>query len=101
MSQPRGERFSDVQVRNRSTGAWSAVNPAHCYTVVTNDFIASRRDGCTTFGTVFAAGNHVNNHRLYTRTFVDHVLPLGSVRRPAAADCSHQAVTKTAGFVLP
>lgn len=101
MSQPRGQRFSNVQVRNRSTGAWSAIDPARTYTVATNDFIASGRDGYTTFGTVFATGNVVNNYLLYTQTFVDHVLSLGSVGRPAAADYSHQAVTTAAGVVLP
>lgn len=101
MSQPRGQRFSNVQVRNRSSGAWSAIDPTRSYTVATNDFIASGRDGYTTFGTVFATGNVVNNYLLYTQTFVDHVLALGHVGRPAAADYSHQSVTTAAGAVLP
>ncbi len=101
MSQPRGARFSNVQVRERSTGAWRAIDPARAYTVATNDFIASGKDGYTTFGTVYATGNYVNNYLLYTQTFVDHVRSLGNVARPMAGEYSHQAVTTAAGVVLP
>jgi 5'-nucleotidase / UDP-sugar diphosphatase len=101
MSQPRGARFANVQVRNRTTGAWAPIEPMRLYTVVTNDFIASGRDGYATFGAVFATGAYVNNYLLYTQTFVDHVRVLGTVARPAAANYSHQAVTTAAGVRLP
>lgn len=101
MSQPRGQPFTGVQVRDRSTGTWSAIDPARTYTVATNDFIASGQDGYTTFGQVFDAGNVVNNYLLYTQTFVDYVRAQGSVGRPAAADYSHQQVITKAGAALP
>ena len=101
MSQPRGSRFSNVQVRNRSTGVWSPIEPMRLYTVVTNDFIASGRDGYATFGAVFATGAYVNNYLLYTQTFVDHVRRLGTVARPAAADYAHQSVVTASGQRLP
>jgi 5'-nucleotidase/UDP-sugar diphosphatase len=101
MSQPRGARFSNVQARDRSTGSWAAIDPARTYTVVTNDFIASGRDGYTTFGTVFATGNYVNNYLLYTQTFVDHVRRLGTVSRPQPGDYSHQSVITSTGMALP
>ena len=101
MSQPRGARFSQVQVRDRTTGNWAAIDLARTYTVVTNDFIASGRDGYTTFGTVYATGNFVNNYLLYTQTFVDYVKAKTTVGRPAAADYSHQQVITRNGTVLP
>lgn len=101
MSQAKGSRFSNVQVRHRATGVWSAIEPARTYTVATNDFIASGKDGYTTFGTVYATGNVVNNYLLYTQTFVDYVLAQGSLSRPAAANYSHQKVTTASGTVLP
>lgn len=101
MSKAKGSRFSNVQVRNRATGVWSAIEPARTYTVATNDFIASGKDGYTTFGTVFATGNVVNNYLLYTQTFVDYVLAQGSISRPAAANYSHQKVITASGTVLP
>ena len=101
MSPPRGARFSNVQVRNRVTGAWGLIEPMRNYTVVTNDFIASGRDGYTTFGSVFQTGNYVNNYLLYTQTFVDYVIARGTVNRPAAADYSHQSVITASGLTLP
>ncbi|MDP1895118.1 MAG: 5'-nucleotidase C-terminal domain-containing protein [Hydrogenophaga sp.] len=101
MSKAKGSRFSNVQVRNRATGVWSAIEPARTYTVATNDFIASGKDGYTTFGTVYATGNYVNNYLLYTQTFVDYVLAQGSISRPAAANYAHQKVTTVGGTVLP
>lgn len=101
MSQPRGSRFTNVQVRNRTTGVWGPIEPMRLYTVVTNDFIASGRDGYSTFGAVFATGAYVNNYLLYTQTFVDHVRTLGTVARPAAANYSHQSVITATGLRLP
>jgi 5'-nucleotidase len=101
MSKAKGSRFSNVQVRNRATGVWSAIEPARTYTVATNDFIASGKDGYTTFGTVYATGNYVNNYLLYTQTFVDYVLAQGNISRPAAANYAHQKVTTVGGTVLP
>ena len=101
MSQARGQRFTQVQVRDRSTGNWAAIDLERTYTVVTNDFIASGRDGYTTFGSVYATGNYVNNYLLYTQTFVDYVKARNTVGRPAAADYSHQQVTTRDGTLLP
>jgi 5'-nucleotidase/UDP-sugar diphosphatase len=101
MSQPRGARFSKVQVRHRSTGLWSPIETARTYTVATNDFIASGKDGYTTFGTVFATGKAVNSYMLYTQTLVDHVRARGTISRPAAGDYAHQSVITAAGVTLP
>ncbi len=101
LSQPKGSRFSQVEVKNRSTGAWSAIDPARSYVLVTNDFVASGKDGYATFAPIYAAGKFVNTYLLYTQTFADHVTALGTVARPAAADYSHQKVTTKAGVVLP
>lgn len=101
LSKPKGQRFSNLQVRSRTAGTWSALEPARTYTVATNDFIASGKDGYTTFGTVFAAGNYVNNYLLYSQTFVDYVKVRSTIRRPSAADYSHQSVRTAAGVTLP
>ncbi|MET3603896.1 5'-nucleotidase [Sphaerotilus sulfidivorans] len=101
LSQPKGRRFSQVEVKNRSTGLWSAIDPARSYVLVTNDFVASGKDGYATFAPIYAAGKFVNTYLLYTQTFADHVTALGTVARPAAADYAHQKVTTKAGVVLP
>lgn len=101
MSRARGSRFSNVQVKNRDTGAWAPIDPAATYVLATNDFIASGRDGYTTLGTVFKAGRVVNTFLLYTQTFVDWVVQRGTVARPLRAEYSHQAVVTAAGAALP
>jgi 5'-nucleotidase len=101
MSRARGQRFSNVQVRSKSTATWSNIELAKTYVLVTNDFIAEGKDGYTTLGTVFKAGRSVNTYLLYTQSFVDYVLVKGSISRPARGDYSHQAVITSAGIVLP
>lgn len=100
LSKPRGQRFANVQVRDRKTGTWSAIDPARTYTLVTNDFLASGKEGYATLGAIYATGNFVNTYLLYTQTFVDYVQAKGSVARPASEDYSHQKVTTADGRTL-
>ena len=101
MSKPKGQRFANVQVRNKTTGAWTAIDLAKTYVLVTNDFIASGKDGYTALGTAYNAGRYVNTYLLYTQSFVDYVLAKGTLARPARADYSHQRVVTAAGVALP
>lgn len=101
MSKPKGQRFTNVQVRHKTTGAWSALNPTQTYVLATNDFIASGKDGYTALGTAYNAGRYVNTYLLYTQSFVDYVLAKGSIDRPARADYSHQTVVTASGQTLP
>lgn len=101
LSQPKGSRLSNVQVKDRSTGAWSALVPSQTYVLATNDFVAAGKDGYTTLGTVSASGRMVNTYLLYTQTFADWVTASGSIARPARADYSHQRVVTAAGVTLP
>ena len=68
-----GSRVSNVEINPRVAGAWAAIDLAATYTVVTNDFIASGRDGYTTFGDVFNAGNVVDTFTEYAQGFIDYV----------------------------
>ncbi len=100
LSRPRGQRFANVQVRDRATGAWAAIDPARIYTLVTNDFLASGKEGHATLGAIHASGNFVNTYLLYSQTFVDYVQAKGAVARPAAGDYSHQRVMTREGKAL-
>jgi 5'-nucleotidase len=101
MRQPRGQRFSNVQVRNKATGTWSALDPARTYVLVTNDFVATGKDGFATLGPIYAAGRHVNTYLHYTQTFVDYLHANGPLARPARAEYAHQKVITRAGVSLP
>lgn len=104
MSQAKGSRFSNLEVRDRQTGTWSNLSLVKVYTVATNDFIASGKDGYTTFGPIYASGNYVNNYLLYTQTFVDYVqakTALGqAISRPVRSEYSHKSVITKAGTAL-
>lgn len=101
MSKPKGSRFTNVQVRDRATGAWSPIDPARTYVMVTNDFIAEGRDGYAMLGQVYAAGRYVNTYLLYTQSFADYVQRVGTVARPPRGDYAHQTVITAAGTPLP
>lgn len=101
MSKAKGQRLSQVQVRNKTTGAWTAIDATKTYVLVTNDFIASGKDGYTALGTVYKAGRYVNTYLLYTQSFVDYVLAKGSIAKPARTEYSNQKVITTAGVTLP
>jgi 5'-nucleotidase len=101
MSKAKGQRFTNVQVRDRVTGVWVALDLTKTYVLVTNDFMAAGKDGYTTLGVAYNASRYVNTYLLYTQSFVDYVLAKGSIARPARADYSHQRVVTAAGAVLP
>lgn len=72
-SKAKGMRISKVEINSRVAGQWAAIDPAATYKVVTNNFIASGRDGYTTFGEVFNAGNYVDTYTEYAQGFVSYV----------------------------
>jgi len=100
LSKAKGQRISAVEVKNRSTGVWSAINLTQTYTLVTNDFIASGRDGYAALGEQFNAGNVVNTFLLYTDSFINYVRQKQSIGRPARADYSHKVVISATGQTL-
>ena len=99
LSQPKGTRFSNVEVKNGS-GSWVAIEPATTYVMVTNDFIAEGRDGYTTLGEVTDDGRTTNTFLLYTQSLVDYLLKTGMVSPPLRADYSHQQVINASGSTL-
>ena len=101
MSQAKGARFTQIEVKDRATGHWSPIDPARTYIVATNDFIAKGQDGYATFKPIYDSGNYVNNYLLYTQTFVDYIRAQGTVSRPAAGEYSHQSVITKDGTKLP
>ncbi len=101
MSKPMGQRFSNLQVRDRTSGQYRPLDPAARYIVVTNDFIASGKDGYTTLGKVHQEGRFVNTYLLYTQSFADYLTARQQVQRPARGDYSHQQVVTASGQTLP
>ncbi|MEC7119886.1 MAG: 5'-nucleotidase C-terminal domain-containing protein [Pseudomonadota bacterium] len=100
LRQPKGKRISNVEVKDRNSGVWSPISLTQTYTLVTNDFIASGRDGYTTLGEAYSAGNFVDTFLLYTDSFIDYVKQKGSISRLPRSDYSHKTVISADGTVL-
>jgi len=75
-SAAQGSRVSAVQINSRIAGLWTDIDLNATYTVVTNDFIASGRDGYDTFGTVYNAGHFTDTYTEYAQGFVDYMKQL-------------------------
>ncbi len=111
LSKPFGGRFSNIEVKNQSSGLWHPLNPDETYSLVITDYLAqgfenyktfgnackeTRANRCVTVGAVFAEQSVINYiSALPGSTPADKVLS-----RPACEDYSHQYVTTTEGIVL-
>lgn len=100
MSQPKGSRTSNLEVRSRSNGQWAAIDASRSYVVVTNDFIASGQDGYGTFGALFKSGQYVNTYLLYSQTFIDYIKAQGTIGRVPRSEYSHKSVITKGGTRL-
>jgi 5'-nucleotidase/UDP-sugar diphosphatase len=100
MSQAKGSRITNLEVRNRATGTYSTISPSSSYVIVTNDFIASGKDGYTTFGTIYNSGAYVNTYLLYSQTFIDYLKSRPSISAVNRSDYSHKTVVTRTGTTL-
>lgn len=74
MTRPPNRRVRDLQIRERDNGAWSDISDNTLYTVVTIDYLASGKDGYTTFKTVQDEhGKGTDTFLEYAMEFVDYV----------------------------
>jgi 5'-nucleotidase / UDP-sugar diphosphatase len=89
-----GSRFSDIEVRDETTGDWNPIDPERIYVVVTNDFLAGGRDGWTTFGEVSDRGDVTNTFVNYAQGLYDYLVALdetdGAITVPPPTDFSTQ-----------
>lgn len=73
LSQPAGKRITAIEVRLKKDDHWHPLELQKTYVVVTNDFIASGKDGYHTFAKVSADGRAVDTYIDNARAFVDFV----------------------------
>ena len=72
-----GSRFSNLEVKDRTTGTWSAIDNDKMYVVVTNSYTAGGKDGYLTFGTVQEErGPGVDTYLDYAMSFAQYVQAL-------------------------
>jgi len=92
--QPKGQRFSAFEFRDKGESAWSPLDPKRMYKVVTNSFIAAGRDGYTTFKTVAQDGRILDTYLDYAQSFADYVKEKVSVGKLPAGDYSTQSFVR-------
>lgn len=112
LTQPRGQRLSDVQVKDPTTGVWTPLDPARSYMGILTDYLTQGFEGydtfkrvcndgtgrCMTAGSVFSDQSLIN----YFRQISDQPAPNNVVTRPACTDYSHQQVrTRDARVLTP
>ncbi len=93
-SAQKGSRFSNVEFRGQSDSAWTALDKARSYKVVTNDYISGGRDGYLTFKDVVKDGRAVDTFLDYAQSFVDYVKKQGKIGKLPASDYSTKSFTR-------
>jgi 5'-nucleotidase len=73
ISRPRGSRFGNIEVKDRVTGQWGALDLTKRYIVVTNSFLAGGGDGYLTFKTARDQGRVTDTFINYAQGFIDYV----------------------------
>lgn len=70
----KNSRVMNLEIKDRTTGTWSMMNHNKMYTIVTNSYIASGKDGYATFKTVQdERGKGVDTFLDYALSFVRYV----------------------------
>lgn len=73
LSQPTGSRFSNHEIRRKSTGVWEPLMDDDEVVVVTNSFLAGGGDGYFTFETAADEGRIVDTFIDYAQGFIDYL----------------------------
>lgn len=98
LSKPKGQRFSNVQVKLKADSDWTAIDLARTYVVVTSDFLASGKDGYQTFATVSTDSAKVEKTSMeYAQSFVDYVKSVGTVSKLPVSEYSTQQFYDASG----
>lgn len=91
VTQPKGSRFSNLEVSVNDGDPWTPIDNTSTYDVVTNSFAASGGDGYSTFETVSDDGRSVDTFIEYAQSFVDYVESVGTLNKLPLDEYSTQS----------
>jgi 5'-nucleotidase len=91
-SKPAGSRLSNMEFKGRNDSSWSALDSSLTYRIVTNNYIASGRDGYLSFKSVKNDGRYTDTYLDYAQSFVDYVLERGSIGKLPDSEYSTQSI---------
>lgn len=70
----KNNRILNLEIKDRQNGAWSAVDNAQMYTIATSSYLASGKDGYTTFKSVQdSRGDGLNTYLSHMLSFVKYI----------------------------
>lgn len=75
---PKGSRVSNVEVNPKLAGTWTKIDMLASYTVVTNNFIATPRDGYYEFGNIDDSLK-VDTYVEYAQSFIEYAASVDSL----------------------
>ena len=81
-----------MEFKGRNDSSWSALDSSLTYRIVTNNYIASGRDGYLSFKTVKNDGRYTDTYLDYAQSFVDYVLERGSIGKLPESEYSTQSI---------
>lgn len=74
VTQPLNHRIRNLEIKERKSGTWSGISNDTMYTIVTINYLASGKDGYSTFKTVQdERGKGIDTFLDYAMGFVDYV----------------------------
>ncbi|WP_395143266.1 bifunctional metallophosphatase/5'-nucleotidase [Moraxella atlantae] len=101
LNQNKGNRVQNVEVRDRKTGTWAPIDLNKTYVMVTNDYIASGKDGYLSLAPIFKDPSRVEDIKLlYTQSLVDYIKKQATISLPARSEYSHKSVVTKDGTML-
>ncbi len=78
-----GSRFSNIEVKPKGSGTWTAIDLGATYVVVANSFMAGGGDGYTVMADVVADGRSVDTFLDYAQSWIDWLIDESPVERPS------------------
>lgn len=101
----RGDRLSSVKVNPQLAGSWQALDEDATYTVASNEFIASGKDGYTLLGQKFDSGEFAVTYNGYADAFINYLRDLTArgqkLAKPRADSYSTRSFRNAAGCAYP
>ena len=102
LTRPAGERFSNVEVQDRESGAWAPIDPAATYVVATNSFLLGGGDGYAPFKAAADEGRSRDLGLDYAQSWIDWITEDvdGVVAVPAPEEFSTQSFVPVGGELM-
>ena len=96
-----GNRFTNVELNSRLNGTWGPLDLGATYKVVTNDYVATPKDGYLTFGEINKADPtaYTNTYVVDAQALIDYAEFVGTLVDPPIEEYSTQKLTLSDGTV--